>query len=253
MIRIYFPYLLVGISVAVGYSLFPGLSNSERGWGWWATLTLLPSEQATALAVAWTLRHEVVFYIVFAVAYYSGRSAIGLFLWFMSISLYALSGYRSGTFDIVFGLINLEFFMGAGVFVILYRNIRISNAVLLTAALMALVAYALLGFDVKYRLLAGLMFACTLVPIVRAEIVGRVEVPLWLMYLGAASYAIYLVHDPFLAVFSRVLRFFDFSGAIWWLDFTILVIAGIFVGCLYYNIVERPVLGILRQRPPTAS
>lgn len=60
LVRVYVPYLPVGVAMLLAYSVFPALSGSGREVGVFTTLTLLPSNVPPALSVAWTLVHEVI-------------------------------------------------------------------------------------------------------------------------------------------------------------------------------------------------
>src|SRR5689334_3783110 len=60
--RVYLPYLPIGIGIALLYAMDPSLSEGNRSWSWLPTLTLLPVSSDTALSVAWTLKHEILFY-----------------------------------------------------------------------------------------------------------------------------------------------------------------------------------------------
>lgn len=66
--RVYLPYLPVGIGIALLYTILPQLSAASRDWAWLPTLTLAPVNQSTALSVAWTLKHETLFYTIFGLA-----------------------------------------------------------------------------------------------------------------------------------------------------------------------------------------
>lgn len=72
------PYLPVGIVLAFAYTLFSSLSEGDRSWGLVSTLTLIPTELPPALSVAWTLQHELIFYLIYAGLFFSGRIWIGL-------------------------------------------------------------------------------------------------------------------------------------------------------------------------------
>jgi exopolysaccharide production protein ExoZ len=74
LVRIYVPYLPVRIAMYVLYVLFPGTSEGDRpSLSVLTTLTPLPSKPA--LSVAWTLVHEMIFYMIFS-------------LWFVSLRLF---------------------------------------------------------------------------------------------------------------------------------------------------------------------
>ena len=78
LIRIYVPYLPVGIGMYLVDMLLPGLSESDRSPGLLTSFTLLPSNSPPALSVAWTLVHELIFYGLFLILimiYYPGGLA----------------------------------------------------------------------------------------------------------------------------------------------------------------------------------
>ncbi|WP_294272790.1 acyltransferase [uncultured Sphingomonas sp.] len=77
--RIYIPYLPVGLAMAATFTFLPGLSKGTIGWDWQTTITLVGDD--SALAVAWSLKHEVAFYALMGVLFTSRRMAIGLVIW----------------------------------------------------------------------------------------------------------------------------------------------------------------------------
>lgn len=93
--RVYLPYLPVGIGIALLYTLAPQFSAGDRYWSWLPTLTLLTVKAETALSVAWTLKHELVFYALFAAFHFSGRLVLGLAAWSVAIIASALTGSTS--------------------------------------------------------------------------------------------------------------------------------------------------------------
>jgi peptidoglycan/LPS O-acetylase OafA/YrhL len=62
--------------------------------------------------------------------------------------------------------------------------------------LATLAIYFGLGAVEPHRLIFGLAMGFGVVAMVRAERAGQIRVPAALTFLGAASYSIYLVHNP---------------------------------------------------------
>jgi len=88
----------------------------------------------------------------------------------------------------------------------------------------------------------------------RAEQAGRFTVPGWLVFGGAASYAIYLTHNPLLSLTSRAI---GQAGTGWAPALILSALIGAAFGAGYYLVWERPVMRALKRpvaaRPPTTT
>ena len=240
--RVYLPYLPIGIGIALLYVAFPQVSANDREWSWLTTLTLLPLKADTALFVAWTLKHEILFYLVFAVLFFANRLVLGLAVWTVAIVI----SYFAGIGGIPLALINLEFVFGIIVAVLAAKG-RGSPALLLLAPV-PLIAWLLLGADRSISVLVGAGFALLLLPIVNLERAGRIHVPGWLLFLGAASYSIYLSHSIAISLVIRVI-----DGQHWAVILFAGCFAGVAAGIAYYLIVERPLLNLWPRRRVTPA
>jgi exopolysaccharide production protein ExoZ len=243
--RIFLPYLPIGIVLAIAYTVLPELSAVDREWSWWASFTLMPSWQPPALSVAWTLQHELVFYMLFAVFLALNRIGAGMTLWALAICLVALTGIdvpRPAQF--IFSLINLEFVMGVLAAHALISRTRIPYLPFL--AITPIAAFFALGIPREYSVLFGLGIAGLILWMARAEMAGRFTVHWAFVFLGAASYSIYLIHNPLLSITSRMV-----SG--WTLTLLFGVIASLLAGCAYYLIWEKRAQQIFRSQPWTTK
>ena len=229
--RVYLPYLPVGI----GMALFLTAIGSTDGWSWFASLSLAPLGRP-ALPVAWTLQHELVFYAVFALSYYSGRLVLGLGLWAVLILAAALLDLSA----IPLALINLEFLMGIGAAMAIQRGW--GDWRWYAVATLPLAAWMILGAKTQGSVLVGSAFALAMVPLIRRERDGMIQVPVALLFLGEASYSIYLVHVVAISTVARLV-----SG--WPLILGVSSIAGIAAGIGYYLAVERRLIGAKRSEP----
>lgn len=241
--RVYLPYLPVGIAIALLYSLLPQLSAGDREWSWLPTLTLLPVESETALSVAWTLKHELFFYALFAAFYFTHRLVVGLTIWVAAIAGGQVFGYSG----IPVALINLEFVFGILAAVALQRGI--GSRWWYLAALITLGLWLNLGAHRAMSPLVGLAFAFAILPTVRLEREGHFTVPAPLLLLGAASYSIYLTHGLAVSIVGRVMH----SPL---LVVTIGLISSIGIGLSYYWLIETPLLHLKRKGralPPSAA
>jgi exopolysaccharide production protein ExoZ len=238
--RIYPPYLPIGLAMAALYTLSPGLSGSVRVWEWLPTLTLFPVGEP-ALSVAWTLQHEVAFYAIIWLLFAARRLLWGFLLWAAAI----LFIHQTKPFE----LINLEFLFGVcAAWAFLNEKLR-WDFVLAAAGSIVIIAFFALGSD-DYRIAFGLGLAMLLLPVVRLEKSGRLNVPPFLVRLGAESYALYLVHLPLVVALARL---FHKARMPWFLAFPVLVAAAVVAAKLYYRFYEQTSvvqrLGPRKRRP----
>lgn len=103
--RIFIPYLPVGIGAGIAYIAL------GRDVNWFSTLTLLPGQ--TALIPAWTLQHELPFYLLACIFFLSGRPLIGAVGWAAAIAVRNLIGIPMSPAEaVLFSPINLCFVAG---------------------------------------------------------------------------------------------------------------------------------------------
>jgi exopolysaccharide production protein ExoZ len=118
---------------------------------------------------------------------------------------------------------------------------------LLAAALENHGAIAYLGL--ASQALFGTAAACVLAGAAAAERRGRLHAgPPRAVFLGAASYAIYLVHVPIMAAVCPLLAASGLIGALpGWVLMAVLAATGIAGGVAMHVLLERPILGMLRR------
>lgn len=203
-VRIYVPYLPIVAGLILLYQLMPDVSATDREWSWVKSFTLLPVEGAPALSVAWTLVHEVVFYSLFALFYYGGVLWWGVAGWSLLILANLVVGLHPGAMtQTMFATINLEFVFGMLCAVAVHHCPSYWWRWLLPIGLFGSLAVAPIS-EGPMRLLFGFFISLVVVGSVLGEWEGRIAVPKSLIYLGGASYAIYLLHNPIVSVAVRV-------------------------------------------------
>ena len=231
--RVYLPYLPIGIIVAL-YSVH----DESRSWSWLVSLTLLPIRDAPALAAAWTLKHEVLFYLLFGLFYFTGRLWWGLFAWGAIMVTLAMLGIKGG---VAFSMTNIEFLIGIAA-ACAYRRGRGGWPYWLGGVL-ALLIFIGMGADHGRSLLLGIFFASVVLGAATLERNRRLSVPAWLVQLGAASYALYLVHTPVIDLLGATLPLSPAATV------SAAITGSVIVGLLYHRYVERPVLIATAPRP----
>lgn len=238
LVRIYVPYLPVGVALYFAYQLLPDLSAADREIGLLTSFTLLPTAEATALSVAWTLKHELLFYLLFASIFISRTLFICVMGgWLLAILLLRqlLEVPGSGFLQVLLNPLNLWFYVGMTVFFCPQFNLsRIgywAGFLVLASALYVLVIN---GYG---RLYIGLVFAAMIVLFTKVENL-EVPAPRFLLYLGAASYSVYLVHSPVQSVLARVLPIISEN----WspvLAFWVISGASLVAGIIYFAFYEK--------------
>lgn len=128
--RVFPAYLPISILMVALYTLLPGVSASGgREYSLLSSLLLLPADKPPALSVAWTLIHELMFYIVFLTYFFSRRALFfTLFLWACAI-LFAEIFHVGvvGWCKYLFSVVNLEFMLGVVVALLFQREFLASR------------------------------------------------------------------------------------------------------------------------------
>lgn len=226
-------------SVAGSFGLFPAL----RPGG--APFPLNPP--------AWTMPYEILFYVAFAVAILTTRTraVIAVTVLFVALSLagkfIAMPFPFAGWCDPVI----LDFCFGMGIALAYRAGVRLSAPVrvgLVAAAMAAIAGSVMWGPFIAWRTLEwGVPMTFVVAAFVLREDATAAPAP-WLrplVFLGGASYSIYLTHYIVLPFPRRILgRFIEIPYAPWTLAFGLLAVA-VIVGIVVHLAFERPVTRLL--------
>ncbi|QQC65936.1 acyltransferase family protein [Paraburkholderia ginsengisoli] len=261
-IRIYPVYWIVLALTLPVYLLAPSLgTGNELHWPNLLTdIGLLPTKYMPSLIVAWTLKHEVLFYIVFALMVLSRPlgmlvAAIGLMgsLCFLSgIVPYTLeNGASEAPFlSMVFSPLHVLFLIG-GLSAWVVQKYTVSLPAFWAAAGSILFVgigmyecYPMGGHETPVlNTLYGVASAFAIVGFIELERSRRLVVPNILCLVGDASYAIYLVHFPLLSLGAKIL----FAAHVPSIAPKSLIFSGLFcvavcAGIIFHLAVEKPLL-----------
>lgn len=210
----------------------------------------------------WTLRYEVLFYILFGFTFLFLRNRVAIFLIFIAFALVSMFDERRGgsspvtLFEFVSYRGNL--FFCAGVLIAIYlKEIKdflrsvfsdFFHPVVLVA-LFVLVALTLRAFHYERQSLAAVVWvvmAASLILIVAINTQSKGYLTSALILLGDASYSIYLTHDIFLSSYFGVVRS-DILGSGFrvnvLMDALIATLAGIGIHLLF----EKRIISISRR------
>ncbi len=256
VIRIYAPYLPISLFLLWAYYFFSGSITVPRDIGLITSLLLLPTPPLEpVLTVAWTLLHEVLFYFVFLVFFISRKGFILFSLIWGGMIILGNTLFSPNNDLVRFFLspYNIEFILGV-LSALLVRRSKISIKFLWIG--LALIILFILNKDIFSgelpepsssmflvgRLLLGVGFMLIVLGICALE--SRVEYPRFLVYLGAASYSLYLVHNPVISVANRLSRYYAESFGLLPPEFFFLfaLCCSLLAGLLYYRLWESPVV-----------
>ena len=208
---------------------------------------------ATILAVAWTLYHEVAFYLVFGVFVAAPR--LGTILAAAWLAMVVASGIGATLTPLYLSRpISLLFPMG----IVAWRVSRdlpargLKSVTWLTGFGFVAIGVAevfgpALGEDALH-LLYGMASAVGIAAISACERRRPIAVPRVLLTLGAASYSIYLTHYPVLGALAQGIVRLGLRDALPVpLMFALIVAVTLAIGVGFHHLVERPLLRALRN------
>lgn len=264
-IRIYPSYWIVTAIWGLILIYSPTADRSEQQWGTIVTTaSLLPLPAAPILGVAWTLKHEMLFYTLFGLLIIDRRiGVVALTVWGLciawNVSLTCATGtpYFSGLAgDLFFRVFNFEFFFGMLVGHLVRSHRGWHPAALL---ILGIVLFLLTGLmeswgpelpnewpprHFGYALGAALAIyglACT-------ERSAQLRVPSFLRVLGTASYSIYLVHAIVIMILQQLLlrtrHFIPFQLEVTFLFYVAVAVAA---GVVFSSWIEQPLLRRMRR------
>jgi peptidoglycan/LPS O-acetylase OafA/YrhL len=227
-----------------------------------SSLLLLPRlDTAFVLGVAWSLPYELFFYALFAALIASRRwGAVVCGAWLALVAVAVVDPFVAGPWAFVASLYHLHFLGGVLLALALKRGTVPAPRLVAVAGAAVFLAAGM--FDVYVRPLGahGRVVGYTtgsvliLAGLIEAERSGRLRVPGPLVFLGDASYSIYLVHFPALSVMAKVVKAVHLDA---WVPapllFGLLAGGSVLAGCVFHLAIERPLLRLLRGPHPTAS
>jgi len=259
-VRIYPLYWTVTTAMLAAAMVVPSIGNLPAlHWrSVFYSFLLLHHADYPVVSVAWSLEHEILFYALFGIAILNLRIGAALFvLWAVAIAYSRIMGEQSLLFDFIGRDYNMLFFVGMAAAAVVRRwRIPAPRTILVIGAILFFTGGALedYGFDLKGfagRLIYGFGAAGIVLGLVEAERSRKWRAPRLLMLVGAASYAIYLVHLNSLIVIEKTAAVTGLGrllpeGVI----LCLLIMLPICVGLACHVFFERPVLDFLRQWHP---
>lgn len=246
------------------------LNWADKSWsGILGNLLLLPTDvpanSLPILPVAWTLTYEITFYALFGVAILvKPRVSLAICVaWIFAIAL-RVAGLFGDISPTSFAYIltqtrNIEFLLGcAAAYLVTSGKIHVTTRrglILLTIGLALLcAAWTNAHFGFRWMNLVdfvqfGVPFFLIVLGVVAIDLtkpkqVGHIRRSF--IFLGDASYSIYLTHFIVIDIVGFVARNAKLSTP---LAFSASVLVSLGIGCLAYRYVERPLIAAMSGRP----
>lgn len=248
-------WIALAAAVAMAFAGHHGApSVADLVW----SASLLPSNHRLVLDVAWTLRFEVLFYLLFGILILKRTAGLALLAVWLSVILLALvtsfhPSWMPGEF---YGAYALEFFFGM-VAAYLLRNHNIPHSRLVLAMGILLFGIAALLEDIRFldgysniaRLAYGIPAVIIVLGLVETERQSFLRVPSVLRKLGSASYSIYLFQFIFIGTIWQALLVTGLYQRIpLAAEFFVLVLPAIIGGIVVSRYIEYPLMRLLRSR-----
>jgi peptidoglycan/LPS O-acetylase OafA/YrhL len=274
-IRVYPLYWsILGIKILV--SLFSGQDSISQRSGdeIIKAFLLIPQDrsilESAFLGVSWTLSYEVFFYCIFGLLICKNTkvSQSIIYVWIIGIILNLLNVLPIGKnylLTFIFNEHNLEFALGCLAAYTIYKyQFKFATSLIygsLFLLILSIINTKYGEFDVSgipSLVGYGIPFTLLIIGSVYLEMSKTIDIPAVLIYIGNASYSIYLTHGFFLSTTSGI--FTKLTGKLNILSliqnpsiyynaiaFTIVLI-GIAMGCVIHSYLEKPLISNVRKK-----
>lgn len=258
--RIYPIYWFICLFIIPLFFFFPkygqGYETDIRSIA--ASLVLIPQNHDPIISVAWTLIHEIKFYLLFSLVIFFGlKKSFKFFLPLLVISfidfLFRLRGiviFHNPILANFFSFLNLEFAFGC-LAAYLVGKIKLQRAYIPLSISILLFLIGAYVYETRFYNLRdagrvifyGIPSFGIVTSLAKMELSKNIKVGKTLVILGDSSYSIYLIHQTFIAAILRSaqhLAIIDRLNSIVWLIG--LGLASCLVGILINVSVEKPLI-----------
>lgn len=258
LIRIYVPYLPIGIFMFMIYVLFPDFSNSNRSISILTSLTLIP-EGNPALSVAWTLSYELCFYLLFSISFFSKEVwNYFVFVWITSIVVFNYTSFlsfellKNPLFKILFSTYNIEFILGFLLALVILRKIKINlflvfSALILSFSILLYYVFNHFNFFTFGGNFIFSIFAFLLIYATISNFDFKINSTALMMLVGNATYSIYLIHNPLQMILIRLFPKISSLSSLICAIILVSIISCV-VGYYYYLIFEKKAIQFVKYK-----
>jgi peptidoglycan/LPS O-acetylase OafA/YrhL len=258
--RIYPVYWLVTALVLASIATRSGVEALDPAY-LISSLLLLPQPHEPVLSVGWTLVHEMLFYVVFAVAVLSRRFGLWVALgWLVLCATPAFFSFGDSVLGVVASPYHLQFALGvAAAYAVRHGPLRAASTLLcIGLAGFAGLAWAVdsnpdFYVSIACRCLLGLSCAAIIFGTARLELEGKLRVGRPAAFLGSASYSIYLIHAVVIGLFAKALMPTHLLTSLPSLSLLLVALLAVATGSILYLVAEQPMLRFAKSHRPGRS
>ncbi len=259
LIRIYPPYWLVTALIVLIFQLVPPLAAGDPPSAAFVakSMLLVPERTAPILAVGWSLRYEVLFYLIFGLLVWRPKAGAWIFwLWQASSVISTVTSVQwSPLMGHILDLRNTQFAMGmAAAYWVGRTGLKFAPIMTAAGGLIILIT-GLISTSGPEELPAltkipilGLGSALMVAGLASLDLNASGRPPGILRLLGEASYSIYLVHYLLLSALAKL---FIALGIQRWLpiEACFFALCGLATGggILFHLAAERPLLRLCQR------
>lgn len=255
LIRIYPIYWIILGGLVCMYFAFPGRGpeNARDPLALVTSFLLIPTEGDPIMRVAWTLEFEMFFYLMFTLVILNRRLGLAVFALWMALSAFGtVRPFEAHPLSFLFSYYNLLFLFGIGAAAAFPR---LSPKQALGAVLFGTAGFLFVGLTDVYRVFdwahswRTVAFGLCAAIAVAGLAAGALRPWRWTVFLGDASYSIYLAHLPAMGFAAIAIRKAGLPEMLPVpLVFLVTVLCGVMAGVVIHLLIEKPVLRLLAQR-----
>ena len=220
---------------------------------------IIPTSQERILTSEWTLRHEILFYVAFVSLIWNRTAGIIIAVVWLLASAIVPFLHRGFPANFLFDINNLLFGMGM-LACIGFRHLKCAKSWALTALAVGIAVFGA-AWVLRWRnphihasTVLDFTFGVGAAPhhlgaaSLPLKELGFVRVAAPIVFLGDASYAIYLAHYPAIALTTRMLIHarLHLSDAV---IFVVVALVALTVGVIFHVAIEQPILEAVHQFP----
>lgn len=276
-IRIYPIYWILTLVIIPVIFIFPDIGGGyERDFEYIVkSFLLIPQAYSPLLFLGWTLIHIIRFYLFIALMIWLKKN-LGIilmvtFILFTLLLFIAPKELDNPLTNYLFSPFNIEFLLGFfGAYIMKLSKNTLQRTYILTSLVIYLILFLtffpyilnkitdpqilLQSFNnplmIRERVwLLGIPFAIIITSLGIFEKKYSLKLPGIFLYLGDASYSIYLSHYMFIYIFILMLTASGLSASNYLsLIMSIVFLLSIGGGCIFYSVLEKPLLKFLKAK-----